>query len=101
VVGICALHICWDELAELRSLAVQEEFRKRGIGEKLVKSCLEESKFLGVKRVFALTYQPEFFERMGFKKVDKNVLPHKIWTDCLKCIKFPDCDEMAVVKEID
>ena len=101
VVGICALHICWDDLAELRSLAVQEEVRNKGIGAKLVKACLKESKLLGVKRVFALTYQPEFFERMGFKKVDKNVLPHKIWTDCLKCVKFPDCDEMAVVKELD
>jgi amino-acid N-acetyltransferase len=74
--GICALHICWDDLAEIRSLAVQEE-------------------------VFALTYQPDFFERIGFKRVDKTVLPHKIWTDCLKCIKFPDCDEVALVKELD
>ena len=101
VVGICALHICWDDLAELRSLAVQEEVRNKGIGTSLVKACLKESKGLGAKKVFALTYQPEFFERMGFKKVDKNVLPHKIWTDCLKCVKFPDCDEMALVKEID
>jgi len=101
VLGISALHICWDDLAELRSLAVQEEIRNKGVGAKLVKACLEESKVLGAKRVFALTYQPEFFERMGFKKVDKNVLPHKIWTDCLKCVKFPDCDEVALVKEID
>jgi amino-acid N-acetyltransferase len=100
LVGICALHICWDDLAEIRSLAVQEEVRKRGIGAKLVKACLDESKRLGVRRVFALTYQPEFFERLGFKKVDKAVLPHKIWTDCLKCVKFPDCDEVAVVKEL-
>jgi len=100
VVGICALHICWDDLAEIRSLAVQEEDRKKGMGAKLVRACLEESKKLGVKRVFALTYQPEFFETLGFKKVDKTVLPHKIWTDCLKCVKFPDCDEIAVVKEL-
>lgn len=101
VIGICALHICWEDLAEIRSLAVEEEDQKRGIGAKLVKACLEESKSLGVKRVFALTYQPEFFERLGFKRVDKTVLPHKIWTDCLKCVKFPDCDEIAVVKELD
>jgi amino-acid N-acetyltransferase len=101
VVGICALHICWDDLAEIRSLAVQEEDQNKGIGAKLVKACLEESKNLGVRRVFALTYQPEFFEKMGFKKADKAVLPHKIWTDCLKCVKFPDCDEVALVKEID
>jgi len=101
VIGICALHICWDDLAEIRSLAVQEEDRNKGIGAKLVKACVDESRLLGVKRVFALTYEPEFFERLGFKKVDKAVLPHKIWTDCLKCVKFPDCDETALVKELD
>jgi amino-acid N-acetyltransferase len=81
-------------------LAVEEEDQSKGIGAKLVKACLEESRFLGVKRVFALTYRPEFFEKLGFERVDKTVLPHKIWTDCLKCVKFPDCDEIAVVKEI-
>jgi len=101
MVGICALHICWDDLAEIRSLAVREEDRKSGIGAKLVKACLKESKALGLKQVFALTYQPEFFEKVGFRKVDKAVLPHKIWTDCLKCVKFPDCDEVALVKELD
>ncbi len=100
VIGICALHICWEDLAEIRSLAVEEKIRGRGIGAKLVKACLEEARMLGVKRVFALTYQSDFFERLGFKKVDKSVLPHKIWTDCLKCVKFPDCDEIAVVKEL-
>jgi amino-acid N-acetyltransferase len=100
VAGICALHVCWEDLGEIRSLAVDEKKRRRGIGAKLVKACLEESKMLGVKRVFALTYQPKFFERLGFKRVDKSVLPHKIWTDCLKCVKFPDCDEIAVVKEL-
>jgi amino-acid N-acetyltransferase len=100
VIGICALHICWDDLAEIRSLAVEEEDQSKGIGAKLVKACLRESKLLGVKRVFALTYQSEFFERLGFKKVDKSALPHKIWTDCLKCVKFPDCDETALLKEL-
>jgi amino-acid N-acetyltransferase len=100
VIGICALHICWDDLAEIRSLAVEEEDRNKGIGAKLVKACLKESRLLGVKRVFALTYQPNFFEGLGFRKVDKAVLPHKIWTDCLKCVKFPDCDETALVKEL-
>ena len=101
IIGICALHICWEDLAEIRSLAVAEEDQNRGIGARLVKACLKESRLLGVKRVFALTYQPEFFERLGFKKVDKAALPHKIWTDCLKCVKFPDCDETAVVSELD
>jgi amino-acid N-acetyltransferase len=80
---------------------VREEDRKKGIGAKLVKACLEESRTLGIKRVFALTYEPEFFERLGFRKVDKADLPHKIWTDCLKCVKFPDCDEVSLVKELD
>ena len=63
-------------------------------------ACLKESRGLGVKRVFALTYQPEFFEKFGFKIVDKAVLPHKIWAECLRCVKFPDCDEIAMVKEL-
>ena len=100
IVGICALHICWEDLAEIRSLVVHEEARKKGIGLRLVNACLEESRGFGVKRVFALTYQPEFFEKFGFETVDKAVLPHKIWTDCLKCVKFPDCDEIAMVKEL-
>lgn len=100
VIGICALHLSWEDLAEIRSLAVKEGDRKKGLGAKLVKACLDESKSLGVKRVFALTYEPAFFERLGFKRVDKTILPHKIWTDCLKCVKFPDCDEIALVKEL-
>ena len=100
VIGICALHICWDDLAEIRSLAVEEEDQSKGIGAKLVRACLKESRLLGVKRVFALTYQPKFFEKLGFEIVDKAALPHKIWADCLKCVKFPDCDETAVLKEL-
>jgi len=100
VIGVCALHICWEDLAEIRSLVVREEERNKGIGLKLVKACLDESSVLGVKKVFALTYEPEFFGKLGFEKVDKAVLPHKIWTDCLKCFKFPDCDEEAMAKEM-
>jgi len=100
ILGICSLHICWEDLAEIRSLVVKEGSRNKGIGVKLVKACLEESKSMGIKRVFALTYQPEFFERFGFKTVDKAILPHKIWAECLKCVKFPDCDETAMAKEL-
>jgi len=100
VVGICALHICWDDLAEIRSLAVEEEQQNKGVGAQLVRACLKESRFLGVKRVFALTYEPKFFESLGFGRVDKAVLPHKIWADCLKCAKFPDCDEIAMLKKL-
>jgi amino-acid N-acetyltransferase len=100
VIGICALHICWDDLAEIRSLAVEEEDQEKGIGARLVRACLKEARLFGAKRVFALTYHPQFFERLGFKKVDKTVLPHKIWADCLQCVKFPDCDEVALLKEL-
>jgi len=100
VIGICALHICWDDLAEIKSLAVEKRLRQKGIGAKLVEACLEEAESLGINRIFALTYQPEFFRKLGFKRVDKNVLPQKIWGDCLKCVKFPDCDEVAVIKEL-
>jgi amino-acid N-acetyltransferase len=79
---------------------VKEEDQNKGIGARLVKACLKESTLLGVKRVFALTYEPEFFERLGFERVDKSVLPHKIWADCLKCAKFPDCDETALLMEL-
>lgn len=101
VIGICALHICWEDLAEIRSLAVRVEARNKGIGARLVRACLDECESLGIKKVFALTYKPNFFERFGFKIVDKTALPHKIWADCLKCVKFPDCDEVAMIKELE
>jgi amino-acid N-acetyltransferase len=100
VIGICALHLSWEDLAEVRSLAVREEDWKKGIGAKLVKACLKEANSLRIQRVFTLTYEAAFFERFGFKRVEKAVLPHKIWTDCLNCVKFPDCDEIALVKEL-
>ncbi len=99
IAGVCALHICWENLAEIRSLVVQEEARRKGIGVKLVKACLDEADALGLEKVFALTYQPAFFEKMGFRKVDKSVLPQKIWTDCLQCVKFPDCTEIAMIRD--
>ncbi|MFH1624506.1 MAG: GNAT family N-acetyltransferase, partial [Pseudomonadota bacterium] len=73
------------------------EFWRKGIGTKIVEVALSESRDLDVYKVFALTYQTGFFEKLGFKIVDKSVLPHKIWADCLKCIKFPDCDETAMM----
>lgn len=97
--GACALHILWDDLAEIRSLAVSRELQGRGIGKQLLKTCLKEAKQLGIKRVFALTYQPEFFRKIGFADIDKSKLPQKIWGDCLRCPKFPECDEDAVIIE--
>lgn len=99
VIGSAAIHIMWEDLAEVRSLAVQEGRMRRGVGTQLVEACISEAIVLGIARVFALTYKPEFFERLGFHRVDKAELPHKIWTDCLKCAKFPDCDEIALVAD--
>jgi amino-acid N-acetyltransferase len=101
IVGCCALHVVWEDLAEILALAVKPECARRGIGTKLVSACLEDARDLGMKEVFALTYVPEFFETLGFQIVDKNSLPRKIWSGCLKCPKFPDCNEIAVLKSID
>ena len=100
VVGCAALHIFWEDLAEIKSIAVEEDYQKRGIGKQLIQKCLEEGKILGINRLVVLTYIPEFFERMGFKRVDKELLPHKIWSECVKCYKFPDCDEVPLIIEI-
>lgn len=96
VCGACALGICWEDLAEIRSLVVSEDRKGKGYGIMLVQECINEAKQLGVKRIFVLTYIPEFFEKFGFKRIKKSLLPHKIWADCLKCPKFPDCDEIAM-----
>lgn len=100
VAGVVALNICWEDLAEIRSLAVCEDYQGRGIGRKLVEFCLSEAITLGIFRVFTLTYQTKFFEKLGFRQVDKGLLPHKIWADCIKCPKFPDCDESALLMEL-
>jgi amino-acid N-acetyltransferase len=100
VTGVCALHISWEDLAEIRSLAVTAEERKKGMGTQLIEACLEEARQLGVKRVFLLTYIPTYFERSGFRAVDRSVLPHKIWADCIRCVKFPECDETAMVLDL-
>jgi len=97
LIGVCALHVSWDGLAEIRSLAVRQDRMKQGIGFELVRHCLTEAAQLQVERVFVLTYQDGFFRKLGFIDVDKKELPHKIWTDCLNCIKFPDCDESALI----
>lgn len=96
VVGVAALSICWQDLAEIRSLVVHEDLAGRGVGSQLVEACLAEARQLGIGRVFALTYQQRFFEKLGFGVIDKSELPQKIWSDCIKCVKFPDCDEIAL-----
>lgn len=97
IVGTAALHIVWEDLAEIRALAVAPGQEGRGIGSGLVRVLLDEAKNLGISRVFALTYQPGFFEKCGFKQVSKETLPHKVWGECINCPKFPSCDEVAVL----
>lgn len=101
LLGVCAIHIMWEDLAELRSVAVAEEVGRRGIGSQLVQACLAEARELGLKKVFCLTYKPNFFGKFGFRVVDKAELPHKVWRDCINCVKFPDCDEIAMVLELE
>jgi amino-acid N-acetyltransferase len=99
ILGVCALAICWEDLAEIRSLAVVPDRQRRRYGVKLVETCLAEAKSLGLGKVFTLTYAPDFFAKLGFKEVDKSVFPHKVWAECLKCPKFPDCDEISMLVE--
>ncbi len=100
IVGVCSLHIYWEDLAEIKSLAVKSNHIGRGIGKKLVEACIEEAQQLGIKRVFALTYVPEFFERLGFKISDKSEFPQKVWAECVHCVKFNDCKEVPVSMEV-
>lgn len=100
IIGTGALHICWEDLAEIRSLIVVEQERKMGIGRLLVNACIDEAKSYGIGKIFLLTYRVGFFERCGFKVADKKVFPQKIWSDCVKCHKFPECDEIAMMLEI-
>ncbi len=100
LLGVAALHIVWDDLAEVRSVAVIEDAGRKGIGSKLVQACIAEACELGLKRIFCLTYKPDFFGKLGFHLVDKAELPHKVWGDCIKCVKFPDCDENAMILDL-
>jgi amino-acid N-acetyltransferase len=100
VTACVALHVFWSDLAEIRSLAVAEDSQEQGIGAQLVEACLKEGKELGIATVFCLTYKPTFFENFGFSQLDKMELPRKIWTDCYRCPKFPNCDEIALVRHL-
>ena len=96
-VACAALHITWEDLAEIKSAAVDEKSQKQGIGASLVEACLAEAKSLGIPTVFCLSYTPEFFERCGFERIDKSQLPQKVWGECYRCPKFPNCDEVALI----
>ena len=99
--GICAMNIIWENLAEVRSLYVEEGHREKGIGKNLVEACISEAITLDLYRIFTLTYQREFFGHLGFKVVDRSLLSEKVWSDCFRCSKYPDyCDEVAMLIEL-
>ena len=100
VIACGALHIMWEDLAEVRSLAVREDRQGQGLGALLVRAHLQEASDLGLNTAFALTYQPEFFERLGFRQADVMTLPRKVWNECYRCPKFPTCNEIAVVYDL-
>jgi len=101
IIGCAAMHVVgWNDLGEIKSFAVDAEYHKKGIGKKLIASCIEEAKNLGIKKVFVLTFIPDFFKKLEFVEVDKKEFPHKIWAECCNCPKFPDCKEVALVKQI-
>lgn len=100
LVACAALHVLWEDLAEVRSLVVHAQRRGKGMGRQLVATLVKQARDLGVPRVFALTYQQAFFLSVGFHPIDKDQLPHKIWADCIDCIKFPNCDETAVILDL-
>jgi len=101
VVACAALHINWEDLAEVKSVAVAEDCQRQGIGDRLVKACLKEARSLGLPTIFCLTYKPGFFEKLGFTQIDKMKLPHKVWNECYRCPKFPNCDEIALICHLD
>ena len=101
VIACAALHVSWSDLAEIKSLAVAEDSQEQGIGAQLVEACLREARELGITTVFCLTYKPGFFEQCGFSQVEKTELPHKVWGECYRCPKFPDCDEVALIHHLE
>ncbi len=100
ITGCCALQFCWENLAEIRSLAVLPEAGGKGIGSALTERCIQEAVYFKIRDLFTLTYRPEFFRRFGFNEIDKNKLPIKIWSDCVGCVNFPNCDETAMMKKL-
>lgn len=101
IAACCALSPVWDDLGEICSLVVREDLRRHGLGRKVVEACMSDCEALHIRRVFSLTYQVEFFSRLGYEIIDKGALPQKIWSDCVHCAKYPDCcDETAVFKQV-
>ena len=101
IVGVGAMHMSCEGMGEIRSLAVRSKHVRKGIGRAIVQACLDEAALLGLKKGFALTYKAPFFHKLKFKTISKDVLPQKVWTDCVRCVKFPHCDESAVIIELE
>ena len=96
-IACAALHVEWEDLAEIKSTAVDKKNQKLGIGALLVEACMKEAHELGIPTVFCLSYKPEFFEKCGFTRIEKDKLPQKVWGECFRCAKFPNCDEVALI----
>jgi amino-acid N-acetyltransferase len=92
------LHILWEDLGEIKSLAVREDMQGRGLGARIVEACVAEAREIGLATAFALTYRPAFFEKVGFAQADVMTLPRKVWGECYRCPKFPSCNEIAMVR---
>ena len=98
ILGCCGLQICWEDLAEIRSFAVHHQHVRKKIGTAMLEEAFREAHTYKIKKLFTLTYKPYFFQQFGFIQIDKSELPIKIWSDCIHCIKYPDCDEIAMLK---
>jgi amino-acid N-acetyltransferase len=101
ILGCCALQFCWEDLAEIRSVAVHPDHVRQKIGSQLVQTAIQEAGEYKIKQLFVLTYRPGFFQKYGFRTIDRAKLPLKIWADCITCVKFPDCDEVAMIRAIE
>lgn len=100
IVGSCALHVNWSDLAEIKALVVSDQVQGKGIGMQLLDHCFNDARELGIPKVFALTYRPGFFEKAGFTRIEKDDLPRKIWSECINCPKYPDCGEEALIRDV-
>ena len=101
IIGTGSLHIIWNDLAEIRALAVDHYYHGKGVGRRIVEILLKEAISLQCPKLFTLTYQVDFFEHIGFKLVNKEDMPHKVWKECINCVKFPNCDENAMILDLD
>jgi amino-acid N-acetyltransferase len=101
LLGCAACHVTWEDLAEVKCMAVRQDRQGLGWGQKLLQACIEDAASVGVSRAFVLTYVPDFFERRGFRRIEKSELPQKIWSECVRCVHFPDCGEIALVFDLE